>query len=209
VSELFLFDDAVARTFEPFALTRPISELRAGALLLRERWERAFQRRAAGAIAASHLADFDEPWAARPLGTRLTLPAGSILANSRCAVSLVPQKPVDAKVWHCDGRVAAIALAREVSVDELRAGRFTLESLATAGSSPHDIGGQWIHRDGCRFSYVEAPETCEVLAAVLAEVARQDAEGSWPPIHKGPVEFNVFHAAQHIREAKRLRTEGA
>ena len=77
------------------------------------------------------------------------------------------------------------------------------------GCPPNDIGGQWIHRDGCRFSYVEAPETCEVLAAVLAEVARQDAEGSWPPIHKGPVEFNVFHAAQHIREAKRLRTEGA
>ncbi|HMC54898.1 MAG TPA: putative sugar nucleotidyl transferase [Gemmatimonadaceae bacterium] len=144
MSELFLFDDAVARTFEPFALTRPISELRAGALLLRERWERAFQRRAAGSIAAPHLADFDEPGAARPLGTRLTVPAGSILANSRCAVSLLPQKLGDAKVWHCDGRVAAIALSREVSIDELRAGRFTLESLATAGSGPHDIAGQWI-----------------------------------------------------------------
>ena len=34
-----LYDDAVARRFEPFATSRPLSEMRAGALLIRERWE--------------------------------------------------------------------------------------------------------------------------------------------------------------------------
>ena len=144
MSELFLFDDAVARTFEPFALTRPIAELRAGAVVLRERWERAFQRRATGLIGAAHLAEFDEHWAPRPLGNRLTLPPGSILANSRCAVALMSKRVADAKVWECDGQVAAVQLAREVSVDELRAGRVTLESLAVAGSSPVVVAGHWM-----------------------------------------------------------------
>ena len=44
MSSLYLYDDAAAREFEPFALTRPISELRAGTDLIRERWERAEAR---------------------------------------------------------------------------------------------------------------------------------------------------------------------
>ena len=41
MSAVYLYDDARARSFEPFALTRPAGELRAGALLVRERWARA------------------------------------------------------------------------------------------------------------------------------------------------------------------------
>ena len=41
MTELFLYDDARARSFEPFALTRPASELRVGAELVRRRWEMA------------------------------------------------------------------------------------------------------------------------------------------------------------------------
>jgi len=46
-----LYDDARARKFEPFALTRPAGELRAGAELIRRRWERASGSRAPGAFA--------------------------------------------------------------------------------------------------------------------------------------------------------------
>src|SRR3954464_7847348 len=144
MSELFLVDDTVARTFEPFALTRPICELRAGSLLLRERWERAFGRRAAGVVSASHLIDFHETWGVAPLGNRLTLPPGSILANSRCAVSLLAKRVGDAKVWHCGGRVAAVTLAREVSVDELRAGRISLDAVAPSSVTPVDVDGRWM-----------------------------------------------------------------
>ncbi len=59
MTDLFLYDDATARTFEPFSLTRPTSELRAGALLLRERWERTLKMKAAGMISSAHLEDFD------------------------------------------------------------------------------------------------------------------------------------------------------
>jgi hypothetical protein len=37
---LFLFDDDVARSWDPFPLTRPAGELLFGALLLRERAQR-------------------------------------------------------------------------------------------------------------------------------------------------------------------------
>ena len=41
MSALYFFDDVRARQFEPFALTRPGCELRAGMSLIRKRWERA------------------------------------------------------------------------------------------------------------------------------------------------------------------------
>ncbi|MDB4888037.1 MAG: UDP-GlcNAc diphosphorylase/GlcNAc-P N-acetyltransferase, GlmU, bacterial-type, partial [Gemmatimonadetes bacterium] len=40
MSGIYLYDDRTARGFEPFALTRPAGELRAGALLVRDRWAR-------------------------------------------------------------------------------------------------------------------------------------------------------------------------
>ena len=36
---IVLYDDERARRFEPFALTRPVSELRAGTEIVRRRWE--------------------------------------------------------------------------------------------------------------------------------------------------------------------------
>jgi hypothetical protein len=45
MSELVFVDDATALRFDPFALTRPISELRAGALLIRERCHSRQRRR--------------------------------------------------------------------------------------------------------------------------------------------------------------------
>ncbi len=59
----FLFDDAVARDFRPFTLTRPVGELLFGACLQWRRAERALSVRCLGHIAAPHLAAFDEPGA--------------------------------------------------------------------------------------------------------------------------------------------------
>ena len=64
MSVLYLYDDACARTFEPFALTRPAGEMRAGALLVRERWARALGARVAGQVTSAHLTAFDESGAA-------------------------------------------------------------------------------------------------------------------------------------------------
>lgn len=59
---IYLYDDPadVAR-FLPFSASRPIGELRYGAHLLRERWERAGFTPVAGHLTSAHLADFRDP----------------------------------------------------------------------------------------------------------------------------------------------------
>ena len=61
--QLYLFDDDVARSWQPFALTRPVCELMLGAYTFRARAERLLGVRSAGVIAAPHLRGFDEPGA--------------------------------------------------------------------------------------------------------------------------------------------------
>lgn len=166
MSELFLYDDAVARTFEPFSLTRPTAELRAGALLLRERWQHALGMRAAGVVTSPHLKDFEEPWAVG--AARGTLRAGSVLVNSRCAVALAPLQSAD--VWRCGDRVAAVLLGRDVDVAELISGERALESLARKGGRVGEVQGRWIDHVW-DFIGLLAPMLTEDITA-LAAVAK-------------------------------------
>ena len=62
-TDLVLFDDAVARGWQPFALTRPAGELMFGAFTLRARAERVLALRCVGAVASPHLRGFEEPGA--------------------------------------------------------------------------------------------------------------------------------------------------
>ena len=64
---LLLFDDRVARTWEPFALTRPVGELLFGCLTLRQRAERALELPFAGYLGCAELEGFEEPDAGRVL----------------------------------------------------------------------------------------------------------------------------------------------
>lgn len=140
MTALYLYDDARARTFEPFALTRPLGEMRAGTELIRRRWEQAFNVRIAGTVTAPHLGHFEELDA--PPVVEGAIPAGAILANSRCVVPLGMQAG-DAGVWMCDGRVAAVRLEREVTPAMLEGGARSLETLA-AGASTAEIPGRWL-----------------------------------------------------------------
>ncbi|HET8656724.1 MAG TPA: putative sugar nucleotidyl transferase [Longimicrobiaceae bacterium] len=60
VPSLVLFDDLVARRWEPFALTRPAGELLFGALTLRARAERVTRLACTCQLAADHLLGFTE-----------------------------------------------------------------------------------------------------------------------------------------------------
>jgi UDP-N-acetylglucosamine diphosphorylase/glucosamine-1-phosphate N-acetyltransferase len=142
VSHLFLFDDAVARRFEPFALTRPISEMRSGALLVRERWERALGVKAAGVMASPHLAPFDEPGAPRPVSGKL--PKGSVIASTRFSPALARAEA--AAAWRFGGRVVAVTLTRDVDVGELEDGRAPLDRFANESGRFVDITGWWMDR---------------------------------------------------------------
>ncbi len=137
---LYLYDDAVARRFEPFALTRPAGELRAGAELVRRRWERALGTRAAGFVGAEHLATFEEFDA--PPAAAGALPAGAVVANARCAVRLAPAD-AGADVWRCGGRVAAVRLREPLPVARLAGGDVALDALAGDGRAA-DADGWWM-----------------------------------------------------------------
>ena len=138
---LVLYDDAIAREFEPFALTRPVSELRAGIELIRRRWETALDATARGFVGASHLDSFDELDA--PAAVNGEISSGTIVAHSRCAVQLAR---VDGRgpVWTCQGRVAAVRLDRPVSISELRSGAIPLDSLVPAATDRGEVVGWWL-----------------------------------------------------------------
>lgn len=116
-----LVDDTIARGFEPFALTRPVGELRAGGALVRHRWMQALGLPCTGFIGAPHLAAFSE-FDAPPMA-RGVLPAGTILANARCAPQLRRAAAGAHASWLCEGRVAAVRLREPLDVDALADGR--------------------------------------------------------------------------------------
>jgi len=143
-SPLYLYDDAVARTFEPFALTRPVGELRAGAELVRRRWARALGTPAAGFVGAAHLATFEEFDAPPAVAPDSVLPAGTWLANARFAPRLAAA-PAEAHVLTCDGRVAAVRLPAPLAVGHLADGTLVFETTihpGRVGTTP--IAGWWM-----------------------------------------------------------------
>jgi UDP-N-acetylglucosamine diphosphorylase / glucose-1-phosphate thymidylyltransferase / UDP-N-acetylgalactosamine diphosphorylase / glucosamine-1-phosphate N-acetyltransferase / galactosamine-1-phosphate N-acetyltransferase len=143
VTALVLLDDAAARSFEPFALTRPVCELRAGALLIRERWEIALGERAAGFVGAAHLDDFEEGAAAGAI-VQGELAAGTIVANARALPRLEAIADPGVERWLVEGRLAALRLPRAVPVQRLRAPGAELEALAASGGRAVDVPGRWL-----------------------------------------------------------------
>lgn len=139
---LLFVDDSVANEFIPFSLTRPCSELRAGALLMRQRWETATGENTLGFIGAPHLTHFDEPGAASFFTG--SVPAGSVVVNARCAVALT-RLDADATAWSCGGRIAAVRVRTAIDVDEIEALDGKLESLV-GHARPADVDGVWLDR---------------------------------------------------------------
>ena len=166
---LVLYDDTAARMIEPFALTRPLSEVRAGAELIRERWERVTAMRTAGFVSATHLAAFTE--FGSPRAAIGALAAGTILVNARFAPALGVPLPAG-NVWTCDGHVAAVRLTGPLDSAALRDGSATLDAIA-AGSVSAPIAGWWLEHAWDLIRYLPA-----MLSADIAALA---SEGDPPP----------------------------
>lgn len=91
-TRLFLFDDARARQWEPFGLTRPGAELVLGALRIWERAARAWGVQYGGHLAAAHLAGFREDGGPRALdATDVGTRGHRILMCSRAVVQDPPR----------------------------------------------------------------------------------------------------------------------
>jgi UDP-N-acetylglucosamine diphosphorylase/glucosamine-1-phosphate N-acetyltransferase len=144
VKRFYLYDDSTARNFEPFALTRPVSELRAGAEIIRKRWEKVTRTRAYAFIGAPHLVNFDEQEGPPALDGESTIPAGSVIANSRFVVSLDARIDDTSGAFTCDGSVCAVRLRSSIDTAGLLDGSQSLESLVESGTKPADISGRWL-----------------------------------------------------------------
>lgn len=136
---IVFYDDAVARAFEPFALTRPISSLVTGTLPIFERWGMLAGDAETRSIAAPHLADYDE----HPRAADTALPAGTFLVNSRFAPAMGFAAPLAADVtaWRADGRTAAVRLTSPLEAKALADGSFSLDSIAKGKQV--DVEGWW------------------------------------------------------------------
>src|SRR6266550_4173324 len=142
MSALYFYDDVRARQFEPFALTRPGSELRAGTSLIRRRWERATGLESAGFISSPHLAQFEEG-KAPPALVKGEVPAGSIIVNTRCVI------PLDLELDRfdllmCEGSACAVRLARALPVSQFADGSIDLGAIQTSLGGRR-ITGRWIN----------------------------------------------------------------
>lgn len=171
MSALYLYDDAVARRFEPFISTRPCGELRAGAVLTRERWVRALGMPVAGHVTADHLREFAE-FAAPPCLAAGELPAGTVIANARGVPMLDPRPHAD--VWHIAGRVAAVRLSSSLPVSQLANGSLDLASLVPRGAVSDAALGWWLERPWD-------------LIRHLAEMLTHDIAALAPGVERGAV----------------------
>lgn len=152
---LYVYDDDRARTFEPFALTRPAGSLVVGTSPVWLRWQAALQVEAAGLIAAPHLADFDEKFA--PPVAAGPIPVGSIIANARFApaAAALASRSIDREgarpdvaagigSWTNGSRVAAVRTTSAVDARDFVRGDLRLEELGGDGASSVEVAGWWI-----------------------------------------------------------------
>jgi UDP-N-acetylglucosamine diphosphorylase/glucosamine-1-phosphate N-acetyltransferase len=148
MSAVYLYDDAAARRFEPFASTRPVSELVAGVALIRERWRQAMlPSDGIFFLAGERHDDFDEAGATPATGV---IPAGSIVVNSRC----VPHLPADPQsvarrvapctMWRCGSRMAALRLREAMDPLEFADGSLSLDDIPTGTGSIAEVHGWWL-----------------------------------------------------------------
>jgi UDP-N-acetylglucosamine diphosphorylase/glucosamine-1-phosphate N-acetyltransferase len=186
VTQLYLYDDAAARSFEPFSLTRPVCELRAGTELIRQRWERVTQLSTTGFLGAPHLCDFEEPGAPPATCGDSDLPPGSLVASSRCAVKLDQKLDPKAQVWICDGRVAAVRVGVGTSAAQFSDGSLQLENLtaATGKSARTNVSGRWMEATWDLIAALpdQLAEDIPFVAATLKVEKPKDAQiiGSHP-----------------------------
>ena len=132
---LYLFDDALARDWQPFALTRPAGELLFGMRTLRERAELMTGLSCAGYLTAPHLTGFDEPGAP-------TVVEAADLPRDRALVLLSSRAVLSAPLNTGDSPATLVANG-EVAGWLLPAGRATdvdvLEPAALPGAPERSV----------------------------------------------------------------------
>ena len=138
---LFLFDDDVTRSWDPFVLTRPAGELLFGALLLRERSEEYWGLTCEGHLAHESLAGFSEPGSPPVVWLEGISQGGyRIFQSSRVALSgPAPALSKEVTSLYLDGQVVGWTLPPGTSTPSLDALR---RPEAMPGSRRADVQGR-------------------------------------------------------------------
>jgi UDP-N-acetylglucosamine diphosphorylase / glucose-1-phosphate thymidylyltransferase / UDP-N-acetylgalactosamine diphosphorylase / glucosamine-1-phosphate N-acetyltransferase / galactosamine-1-phosphate N-acetyltransferase len=147
VSALILYDDERARGFEPFASTRPLGEMMAGAALIRERWERALGVRCTGFVSRESLAGFDEEGASAFAATA-KVDGEVIVALTRFVPQLARPASDGGAVsrWTHDGETVAVRVREGTDLGLLHDGRESLDRFEPASPRSVEIEGWMLER---------------------------------------------------------------
>lgn len=149
---LYLYDDIRARAFEPFASSRPVSEMTAGIALVRERWTMALSANGGThCLAGARHEHFEESYVTgASRAAHDTIPAGSIIASSRCVPAL-PHKAVprtdsrsDAQAWQVGDRIGAVRVAEPIDTSTFDQGALALGDLLPRTARVDRLDGWWL-----------------------------------------------------------------
>lgn len=147
---LYLYDDARARGFEPFASARPICEMTAGIALIRDRWSKVLgPSDGARFLSGAAHADFDEAFVTGAAeAAKGVIPAGSIVANSRCVPSLAGVAALgndrDTRGWRIGNRVGAVRIDGPLESKAFDEGGLALGDLLAASAKVAELDGWWL-----------------------------------------------------------------
>jgi UDP-N-acetylglucosamine diphosphorylase/glucosamine-1-phosphate N-acetyltransferase len=181
MTALFLYDDGRARQFEPFVTTRPVSEMVAGVMSIRDRWRLIAPMVESRFLAGARHALFDEPGAQAATGV---IPAGSIVALARCVPAIPRDREAAARrlaacsMWRCGNRLAALRLRDAIDVSAFDDGSLSLEDLHAGTGAVGMIEGWW-HDDVWDFIRF-LPEQ---LTSDIARLASASVDVVPPPSH--------------------------
>ena len=183
MTSLFLYDDARARAFEPFASTRPVSEMAAGAALIRNRWQSALHASNVCFIAGPRHEAFDESGARAAAGT---VPAGSIVALSRCVpasaadpatAAMAARQAATCSIWRCGTQLAAVRIKEPIEVAAFADGSLTLEELYAGTGAIGALTGWWLE-EVWDFIRLLPDQLAADLAAPAAAVGQRPADST-------------------------------
>jgi len=181
MTALYLYDDARVRAFEPFASTRPVSEMVAGVLSIRDRWRLVAPLHESWFLAGKRHELFDEPGAQSASGV---IPAGAIVALARCAPAIPRDRAAAGRrfaacsMWRCGDRLAAVRIKDPLDASAFDDGTLGLEELHAGTGAVGAIDGWWLD-DVWDFVRL-LPEQ---LASDIARLASARETTTPPPAH--------------------------
>lgn len=168
MTALYLYDDARARTFEPFASTRPLSEMVSGAVLIRERWKSVLQPSETFFLSGASHEFFDEGIETAPAGGMI--PAGSIIANARCIPTIpadipnVARRAATCSMWRSGERLCAVRIKEPIDARAFADGSMTIDAIAAGTGAIGDVGGWWLDEVWDLIRLLPEQLTADILA---------------------------------------------